>query len=106
MVLFVALADAFENLNGLFDARLFDLDRLKTAFERRIGFDMLAIFFERGRADTLQFAASQSRLSRYSPRQRHEPAAPAPTTMCSSSINRMLLLPLISSMTRFIRSSN
>ena len=42
--------------------RLFDHNRLETAFQRGIAFDVLAIFVQRRRADALQFAARQRRL--------------------------------------------
>ena len=39
-----------------------DEDRLEAPRQRRVLFDMLAVFVERGRADAMQFAARQRRL--------------------------------------------
>src|SRR5271166_4144059 len=62
MVRFVAVAQAFEDLDGLFDRRLADHDRLEAALERRVLFDVLAELVERRRADALQLAACQRRF--------------------------------------------
>ena len=59
---FVALAQAAEDGNGVFDRRLIDQNGLEAAFESRVLFDVLAIFVERGRADAVQFAAGQHGL--------------------------------------------
>ncbi len=58
----VARAHALENFNRFFNRRLFHQDRLETALQRGIAFDVLAIFIQRRRADALQFAARQRRL--------------------------------------------
>ena len=42
--------------------RLVDQHRLEAAFERRVFFDVLAIFVERRRADAMEFAAGEHRL--------------------------------------------
>ena len=59
---FVALAQAAEDRNGVFDRRLVDQNGLETALESGVLFDVLAIFVERGRADAVQLAASQHGL--------------------------------------------
>ena len=59
---FVPLFQAAQNGDGCFDGRFGDQHRLKAAFERRIFFDVLAIFVERRRADGPQFATRQLRF--------------------------------------------
>ena len=59
MVQFVLLLEAARNRNGVLDARLIDEHGLKTPFEGRVLFDVLAIFIERGGADAVQFASGQ-----------------------------------------------
>ena len=51
VVLFVGLADALEDFDGLFHRRFVHNDRLEAAFQGRIAFDMFAIFIQRGGAD-------------------------------------------------------
>ena len=58
----VLRTQAFQNQDRFIDCRRFDFDGLKAAFERRVFFDVLAIFVQRGRADTLQFAPAKRRL--------------------------------------------
>ena len=86
---FVALAQAAQDRDGVLDRRLIDHDRLEAAFQRGILLDVLAIFVERGRADAVQFAAASMGLSRL-PASIAPSALPAPTTVCSSSMNRMI----------------
>ena len=62
MVQFVAILEAAQNGDGIFDGRLGDQHGLEAPLERRIFFDVLAIFVEGGRADGAQFAARQRRL--------------------------------------------
>ena len=59
VVHFVALFQATQNCDGVFDRRLADVDLLKATFERRILFDVLAVFVERGCTNHVQLAASQ-----------------------------------------------
>ena len=59
---FVSGLDAAQDFDGLFNTRLIDHDRLEAPFERRVRFDVLAVLFQRGRADHLQFAARKRRL--------------------------------------------
>ncbi len=62
VVLLVRRADAFEDFDGLIHRRLVHLHGLEAPLERRVGFDVFAIFVQRGRADHLQFAARERRL--------------------------------------------
>ena len=62
VVRFVAVAQALEDLDRLFDRRLADHDRLEAALQRRVLLDVLAELVERRRADALQLAARQRRL--------------------------------------------
>ena len=59
---FVAFLESAQNRNGVLDARLTDHDRLKAPLERRVLLDIFAILVERGRANTMQFAAREHRL--------------------------------------------
>ncbi|CAB4940656.1 unannotated protein [freshwater metagenome] len=58
----VTIAQTLQNFNGVRNGWFFNLDRLETAFERSVFFEMLAIFLERCCTDGLQFAASKHRL--------------------------------------------
>ena len=62
MVRLVAVAQALEDLDGVRERRLGDLDRLEAALERGVLLEVLAVLVERGRADGLQLAAGQHRL--------------------------------------------
>jgi hypothetical protein len=53
-MLFVSFAHPFENGNRLINGRFFHQDRLKTAFQRGIRFDVLAVLIQRGSTDDLQ----------------------------------------------------
>ena len=54
---FVALLQAPQNRDRVFDAWFIHHYRLKPAFERRVFLDILAIFIESGCADRAQLAA-------------------------------------------------
>ena len=58
----IALLEAAQNADRVLDARRIDQDRLETALERGVLFDVFAVFVERGRADAVQFAAGEHRL--------------------------------------------
>ena len=58
----VLLLEAAQDRDRVLDRRLGDEHRLEAPRQRRVLFDMLAIFVERGRADAMQFAARQRRL--------------------------------------------
>ena len=62
MVLFVAVAQPFENLDGVGHGGLFDLNRLEAPLERRVLLEVLAVLLECGGADRLQLTAGQHRL--------------------------------------------
>ena len=62
VVRLVAVAQALEDLDGVGDRRLLDLDRLEAALERRVLLEVLAVLVERGGADGLQLAAGEHRL--------------------------------------------
>ena len=59
---FVAIAEALEDLQGVFFGRLVHHDLLESSLQRGVLFDVLAVFIERGRADALDFTAAQCRL--------------------------------------------
>ena len=59
MVLFVFVLDVVEDVKGLFGRGGLEDDFLETTFQRTILFDVLAVFVQRGGADTLQFATGQ-----------------------------------------------
>src|SRR5260221_4917229 len=58
----VLRAQAFQNLNRFFDGWRFDLDCLKSAFERCIFFDVLPVLIEGGGSNALQFAPAKCRF--------------------------------------------
>ena len=62
MVDFITLLQTAQDGDGVFHARFTDQYFLEAAFECRIFFDVLAVFVQSGRADTVQFAACQSRF--------------------------------------------
>ena len=62
VVCLVLIAQTLQNQYGIFQRRLFDLDRLETTLQRSVLFDVLAVFLQRGSADGLQLTASQLRL--------------------------------------------
>ena len=57
VVRLVAVAQTLEDLDGVAQRRLLDLDRLEAALERGVLLEVLAVFVERGGADGLQLAA-------------------------------------------------
>ena len=59
---FVALLQAAQNRDGVFDRRLVDQHLLEAPLERRVLLDVLAVFVERRGADAMQFAARQRGL--------------------------------------------
>ncbi len=62
VVLLVALAQAAQDRDRIFDRWLPDVDRLEAAFERRILFDVLAVLVQRRRPDGVQLAAREHGL--------------------------------------------
>jgi hypothetical protein len=82
---------AFQDQNRFLNGRGFDLDGLKTAFERGVLFNVFAILVQRGRADALHLAAAQGGLDDVEA-SIVPSAEPAPTMVCNSSMNRMMFL--------------
>ena len=58
----VAVPQTLENLDGMAEGRLLDLDGLEPAFEGRILFEVLAVLVEGRGPDGLQLAAGQHGL--------------------------------------------
>ena len=58
----IAFPQTLENLNCFLLRRLLDHNALKPPFQRRILFDMLAVFIKGGRSHQLQLSASKLRL--------------------------------------------
>ena len=95
-----------QDLDRLVDGRLVDHDRLEPALQRRVLLDVLAVLVQGGGADALHLAAGQAGL-RMLEASTAPSAAPAPTSVCSSSMNRIAsLLARSSSMIFLSRSSN
>ena len=53
---FIPRAEALENLDGVFDVGLLDLDGLEAAFESGVFLDVLPVLAERRSADAVQFS--------------------------------------------------
>ncbi len=62
VVIFVAAAQPAQDVDAVVNVWLIDIDRGKASLQRRVAFDVLAIFVQRGGADALQLAARQRRL--------------------------------------------
>ena len=62
MIAFKPILQASQDGNCIFHGRFVDLNFLEPAFQRRILFNILAVFVKRRRADTLQLAPRQHRL--------------------------------------------
>ena len=62
MIGLVVLCNAVQHLNGLVNGRLVDSNRLETAFQRRILFDILAVFFKCCCTDHLDLATGKRRF--------------------------------------------
>ena len=62
VVRLVAVAQALEDLDGVLQRRLADLDGLEAALESGVLLQVLAVLVERGGADGLQLTAGQHRL--------------------------------------------
>ncbi len=62
VVRLVLLLDAAQDLDGVLDRGLADVDLLEAALERGVLLDALAVLVERRRADHVQLAAGQHRL--------------------------------------------
>ena len=62
MMHFVFFLQSAQDGDGVFHRRLADKDGLETALQRRVFFDVLFVFVERGGADAAQFPAGEGRL--------------------------------------------
>ncbi len=62
VVRLVALAQAAQDVDGVFDVGLANVDDLEAALERGVLLDVLAVFVERGCADATQTSASEGGL--------------------------------------------
>ncbi len=62
VVLLVAAADTSQDLDGVFQRRLFDQDGLEAPFQGGVALDVLAVIVQGGGADDLDLAAGQRRL--------------------------------------------
>ena len=62
MMVLVAGAQPFEDLDGVRNRGLVDLDRLEATLERRVLLEVLPVLLEGGGADRLQLAAREHRL--------------------------------------------
>ena len=77
VVRLVALLETAQDRDGVFDARLADVDLLEAALERGILLDELAVLVERGGADHAQLAAGEHGLEHVGCRDRPLAAARA-----------------------------
>ena len=77
VVRLVALLEPAQDRDGVFDARLADVDLLEAALERGILLDELAVLVERGGADHAQLAAGEHGLEHVGCRDRPLAAARA-----------------------------
>src|SRR4051794_16239630 len=62
VVLLVAVAQTLQDLDGVRDGRLLDLDGLEAPLERGVLLEVLAVLVERGGTDGLQLTPSEHRL--------------------------------------------
>ena len=62
MVNLVSLFEASKNGNSVFFVGLIHQNPLESTFERRVFFDVLPVFIERGRTDTMQLTTCQGGL--------------------------------------------
>ena len=62
MVSFVACLQAAQDRDCILDRWFVDKHGHETTRKRRVAFNMLAVFVERGRTDTVEFAARESWL--------------------------------------------
>ena len=85
----VALLEPAQDRDRVLDASARDEDGLEAPLERGVLLDVLAVFVERGRADAAQLAARERGLSMFAASMAPS-AAPAPTTVCISSMKRMI----------------
>ena len=84
-----SIAQALQNLYSLLLAGLANRDRLETALQGGVLFDIFAIFIDGCRADDLEFARAPAQVFKMFAASVAPSAAPAPMMVCSSSMNRM-----------------
>ena len=89
VVRLVGAAQAAQDLDRVLDGRLLDRHRREAAGERGVALD-LAVLGQRGGADHAQLAAREQRLEDVGGVHRAL-GVPAPSTVCSSSMNRTIL---------------
>ena len=89
VVRLVAVPQPLQDVDGQSDRGLIDLDRLEPALERGVLFQVLAVLVERGRADRLQLAPASIGF-RIEAASIAPSAAPAPTSVWISSMNKMM----------------
>jgi hypothetical protein len=105
VVRLVAVAQALEDLDGVGDRGLLDGDRLEAALERGVLLEVLAVLVDRRGADGLQLTAGEHRLEDAAASIAPS-AAPAPTSVWSSSMNRMMSPRVVISFSTFFRRSS
>ena len=105
VVRLVPVPQTLQDLDGVRHARLPHLDRLEAALQRRILLHMLAVLVERRGTDRLQLATGQHRLENHAASIAPS-AAPAPTRVCISSMNRMMSPRVRISLSTFLRRSS
>ena len=85
----VALLQASEDGDRVVHRGLRDEDGLNSPFQRGVLLDAFSVLVESRRADAAELSARQGRLEQLAAF--IDPsAAPAPTIVCSSSMNRMI----------------
>jgi hypothetical protein len=105
VVRLVLVADALQDLDRVGERGLVDLDRLEAALERSVLLDVLAVLVERGGADGLQLAAGEHRLEDLAASIAPS-AAPAPTRVWISSMNKMMSPRVLISLSTFFKRSS
>ena len=82
----VPVLQPVQDLDRLLDGGLADQHRLEPPLERRVLLDVLAVLVDRRRADHVELAARERGLQHVRGVHRRPRRAPAPTTVCSSSM--------------------
>ncbi len=106
VMLFVAVAQALENVDSHFLGRLRHLNGLEAALQCGILLNVLVILVHGGGANALNFTTGETRLQNVGSVRNEPSAAPAPTRVWISSM-KIIMSPrwVISLSTFFIRSS-
>ena len=90
VVQFITFFQTTQNRNGIFNGRLRHEYFLETTFQRGVFLNVLAIFIQRRSAHAVSSPRASAGFSML-PASIAPSALPAPTMVCSSSINRMTL---------------